>query len=99
MEKTATPHVNGSGPTVVGEPFQFHDTTTGVTLNVREATDEQLAKLLANVQREQNAAQQAANEMLQRSMQALGMLSVVMYEIERRRRSIIIAGTLPPRTN
>ena len=73
------------------ELFTFNDSSVGKTFTVREATDEQLKKLLTNVEDQGQQMLEKFVELQQAVMQAHGMAAAIRYEMERRSKSIIIA--------
>ncbi len=73
------------------ELFTFNDSVAGKTFTVREASDEQLTKLLLSVEEQTQQVYQRFHEVQQAIMQSIGMAAAIRFEIERRSKSIVIA--------
>ena len=93
MEKTA--YITGLSTPAPSEQFFFHDSGVGKTFAVREATDEQLARLRGNVEQQLQQMLSKLTELQNALLQCGGMASAVNYEMDRRMRSLTIATELP----
>lgn len=81
--------LNGSGP--LQEMFVIHDPTNKQTINVREATDEQLLKAQQGAAKAQADMMENIRMQLAQFQNASMANSVFSYEIDRRKRSITVA--------
>ena len=86
MEKTIT-QINGSPQ----ELFVIHDPANRSTINVRDATDEQLEKAREGSSTAQKQLWDNIQNMLGQFQQAAMANAVFTYELDRRKKSITIA--------
>lgn len=92
MEKTITAAAPAAAP---AERFYFHDSAVGKSFAIREANDQQLARLRESVEAQHTQFLQKMGELTNALIQSGAMLATVTYELERRVRSIAIAHSLP----
>jgi hypothetical protein len=81
--------LNGSGP--LQEMFVIHDPANKRTINVRDATDEELLKAQQGAAQASKQLWESIQNQLTQFQTAAMANSVFSYEIDRRRRSIVIA--------
>lgn len=89
MEKTI---LNGSGP--LQELFIIHDPLNKATINVRDATEEQLEKARVGAAQAQTQLLDSIQNTLQQFQNACMANAVFSYELDRRRRSITVARVI-----
>lgn len=82
--------INGSQP----ELFVIHDPINKATINVRDATDEQLKKAREGASNAQKQLWDNIQNMLGQFQQACMANAVFTYELDRRTKSLIIAQTI-----
>lgn len=73
------------------EMFVIHDPSNKATVNVRDATDAQLEKAREGASKAQGDLFDTIQGMLQKFQQAAMANAVFTYELDRRKRSIVIA--------
>lgn len=73
------------------ELFVIHDPSNKQTINVRDATDAQLEKAREGAAQAQNDMHNKIGELLAKFQQAAMANAVFTYELDRRKRSIVIA--------
>lgn len=78
-------------------PEQFHitDNATGKNTTIRECTDEQLKRYVNEFTVRRDQLNQHLNDTLTQSMQAATVVQILLYELDRRSRSIIIPREFP----
>jgi hypothetical protein len=86
MDKTI---INGSGP--LQEMFLIHDPANKSTINVRDATDEQLQKAREGAAQASQQLWDNVQNLLNQFQQACMANAVFSYELDRRNKSITIA--------
>lgn len=72
----------------------MHETDTGRSFPIREATDEQLAKHLAAANQQHGQLVQKALKMIGEATNAAKAAACIAYEIDRRARTIAIVTDL-----